>query len=68
MSLVEKKEQSDDRISSFLKDMGLIDHLVTVKTEFEHLKHDETYDVISSQKNCKTSFTKFRMAPKCFEW
>lgn len=50
LSLVEKKEQSDDRISSFLKDMGLIDHLVTVKTEFEHLKHDETYDVVSSQK------------------
>lgn len=42
--------------------MGLIDHLVTVKTEFEHLKHDGTYDVISSQKKLQ------KLRSQSLEW
>lgn len=49
LSLVEKKEQADDRIPSFLIKVGLEDHLVTVSTDFDNLQVDGTYDVSEVQ-------------------
>ena len=49
MSLVEKIDQEDDRITSFLEKVGLTKQIVTVSTDFEHLDSDGRYDVVKAQ-------------------
>lgn len=49
LSLIEKMDQEDDRISSFLEKVGLTKQIVTVTTDFEHLNSDGTYDVAKAQ-------------------
>ena len=50
LALVEKVDQEDDRIPSFLSSVGLSDNLVTVNTDFDNMDKDGSYDVESSQK------------------
>lgn len=49
LALVEKEDQEDDRIPSFLSSVGLSDNLVTVNTDFDNLDKDGSYDVESAQ-------------------
>ncbi len=49
ISLVEFVEQEDDRITSFLNKVGLANHLVTVKTDYKHLKIDENSNIEQAQ-------------------
>lgn len=49
LSLVEKIDQEDDRITSFLEKVGLTKQIVTVSTDFEHLDSDGRYDVVKAQ-------------------
>ena len=49
ISLVEFIEQEDDRITSFLNKVGLANHLVTVKTDYKHLKIDENSNIEQAQ-------------------
>ena len=50
LALVEKVDQEDDRIPSFLSSVGLSDNLVTINTDFDNLDKDGSYDVESAQK------------------
>ena len=50
LALVEKVDQEDDRIPSFLSSVGLSDNLVTINTDFDNLDKDGSYDAESAQK------------------
>lgn len=53
ISLVEKENQEDDRIPSFLKSVGLEKNLVTVSTDFDMLAINGKYDVEATQNKLK---------------
>ena len=48
LALIEKENQEDDRIPSFLSSVGLSENLVTIDTDFEKLEKDGSYDVLSA--------------------
>ena len=50
LALVEKEDQEDDRIPSFLSSVGLSENLVTIHTDFGKLDKDGSYDVESAHK------------------
>ena len=49
LALVEKEDQEDDRIASFLSSVGLSENLVTIDTDFGKLDKDGSYNVDSAQ-------------------
>lgn len=50
ISMVEKREQSDDRIISFLKSVSLENHVVTVNDDFINLFEMANFDYIATTK------------------
>lgn len=44
ISMIERMNQDDDRIQSFLSSLGLENHLVTINSDFKNISIDATFD------------------------